>query len=238
MSLIVVADAHIKPGSRQEQPFFRMLQRLGDSRHDVIFLGDIFELWIALPGYEQASQRAFLEWCRQQKASRTIGFIEGNHEFFVSAEHGDSFSWSTPDSSWRDTAGNLFVHGDQINRNDKRYLMFRRLTKNVVTRTMLRFLPGGPQICHRLGRMLQHTNRQHRLGLPEEQIRFFADQHFADGVKAIYAGHFHSTYQCKHTSARTLYLLPAWFESGQVARIDTNDLQKPVEFVNWEALPI
>ena len=238
MSLIIVADTHIEPEGTQEKAFFKMLARLGDSPHDVIFLGDIFDLWIALPGYEGKSQQAFLQWCRQQTSSRMIGFLEGNHEFFVSDEHGDSFSWSTSDSSWRDSEGNLFVHGDQINRNDNRYLLFRRLTKNAVTRTLLRFLPGGPLICNRLGQMLRHTNRQHRLGLPEEQIQYFADQNFANGVETIYAGHFHSTYQYKHTSARTLYLLPAWFESGQVTRIDTNDLQKPVEFVNWKALPI
>lgn len=238
MSLIIVADTHIEPGGIQEQAFYKMLAKLGDSPHDVIFLGDIFDLWIALPGYEGKTQRAFLQWCRRQKTSRTIGFIEGNHEFFVSAQHGENFSWSTSASSWRDAAGNLFVHGDQINRNDSRYLLFRRLTKNAVTRALLRFLPGGPQICNRLGQMLRHTNRQHRLGLPEEQIQFFADQNFADGVKTIFAGHFHSTYHYEHRSARSMYLLPAWFESGQVALVDSGNNQAPVQFITWEALPI
>ena len=238
MSLIIVVDSHIGPGSAGEKAFFQMLEKLSASRYDIVFLGDIFELWIGLPRYEGPTHTKFLDWSREQKGSRTIGFIEGNHEFFVSAQHGNSFSWSAAGSSWQDDEGNLFAHGDQINRNDNRYLLFRRLTKNPITRTLLRYLPGGPQICNRLGQLLRHTNRQHRLGLPEEQIQFFADQNFATGVKTIYAGHFHSTYHYEHTSAHSLYLLPAWFESGQVTLVDSGNDQAPVQFINWEALPI
>lgn len=237
MSLIIVTDTHLESGGIQEQAFFEMLTRLGTSPHDVIFLGDIFELWIALPGYEGKPQQAFLQWCRQQKRSRSIGFLEGNHEFFVSAQHADCFSWSTSDSSWRDAEGNLFVHGDQINRDDNRYLMFRRLSKNTIARILLHYLPGGPYICHRLGQMLRHTNQQHRQGLPEEQIHLFADQHFASGVKTIFAGHFHSTFQYEHTSSQILYLLPAWFESGQVTLVEPGSEQVRVQSVHWESLP-
>ena len=72
MSLIIVADSHIEPGSAAETVFFRMLAKLSASGHDIVFLGDIFELWIGLPRYEGTSQKKFLSWCREQKESRIV----------------------------------------------------------------------------------------------------------------------------------------------------------------------
>ena len=235
-SLILVADTHVRPGSNAEFAFFRMLEKLGDSRYDVIFLGDIFELWIALPAYEEPSHARFLKWCRQQLARRRIGFIEGNHEFFVSSEHGNHFSWSTEGSYWRDTAGNLYVHGDQINRRDSRYLQFRRLTKNRATKALLRLLPAGHLICSRLNQMLRKTNPHHRQGVPEGQIQEFARHWFADGIERIFIGHFHTASRYQGTSTGLLYLLPAWLESGQVTRVNPNNVGAPVEFIDWQRL--
>ena len=236
MSLIIVADTHVKPGSAAEQAFFDMLEKLGNSRYDIVFLGDIFDLWIGLPGYEGASQAQFLDWCRQQKRSKCIGFIEGNHEFFVSEKHGDNFSWSTSESSWRDVDGHLFVHGDQINSRDHRYLIFRRLTKNPLTKMLLKFLPGGPQVCRRINKALQNSNPNHRQGLPQTQIKRYAREMFDDSLKTIFVGHFHSEYKYEHTSTQFLYLLPAWFDSGKLTRVDVQNTQRMVEFVNWEEL--
>ena len=236
MSLIIVADAHITPDSASDKAFFDMLTRLGDSPHDIIFLGDLFDLWIGLPGYEEKQQAAFLNWCREQKQSRTIGFIEGNHEFFIAETHGDNFSWCTSGSSWQDREGYLFVHGDRLNRQDYRYLMFRRLSKNPVTRTLLKYLPGGKPICQRLGQTLQQTNQEYRQGLPKTQIQQYAVRMFNDRLKAIFVGHFHSTYQYEHSPSQILYLVPAWFESGHVTLVDAEDVQRPVSFVHWHTL--
>jgi UDP-2,3-diacylglucosamine pyrophosphatase LpxH len=236
MSLIIVADTHIAPDSAAERDFFEMLAKLGDSPHDIVFLGDLFDLWIALPGYEKRPQAAFLKWCREQKQARTIGLIEGNHEFFVAETHGDNFSWSTSESSWLDADGCLFVHGDRINSKDSRYLMFRRLTKNSLTRKLLRYLPGGPWLCNFLSHALRQSNPGFRQGLPESQIQRYADQMFDHDVKSIFVGHFHTSYRYEHPSTRILYLVPAWFKSGQLTLVDTEDPRKPVTFFNWDAL--
>ena len=236
MALIIVADSHVQPGSARERDFFGMLAQLARHRCDVVFLGDIFELWIALPGYEGPSQKRFLQWCRRHKSSRNIGFIEGNHEFFVSAEHGDCFSWSSSESYRRDERGNLFVHGDRINRRDRRYLMFRRLTKNAATKALLKRLPGGPRLCMRLSRLMRHTNRRHRQGVPERQVRRFAQRMFAAGAEQIFVGHFHSAFSCDGPSGRKLYLLPAWFEAGQVTLVDSGSNRQPVRFLDAQTL--
>ena len=43
---------------------------------------NIFDLWIALPRYEDEIHTKFIDWCRKQKHIRTIGYLEGNHEFY------------------------------------------------------------------------------------------------------------------------------------------------------------
>ena len=83
MSLVIITDAHVSAGTRAAEAFFRMLAKLSAGPHGVIFLGDIFDLWIALPRYETGLQHEFLKWCRREKARRTVGYVEGNHEFFV-----------------------------------------------------------------------------------------------------------------------------------------------------------
>ena len=124
--------------------FFSMLRALEKSAEDIVFLGDIFDLWIALPRYERAIHHRFLSWCADQKLRRGIGFIEGNHEYFLARRKGRFFSWCTNGAFWKDGCGNIFCHGDQVNRLDRNYLWFRRAVKNDLSQTALRWLPLGP----------------------------------------------------------------------------------------------
>ncbi len=68
---IFVADSHIH-GGKEEDNFFRMLKQLETLPPSVavVFLGDIFELWIAMRNYENESHARFCGWCRQQKQVR------------------------------------------------------------------------------------------------------------------------------------------------------------------------
>ena len=109
--MILIADAHVNVAAGTHRPFFRMLAALEKTKEDIVFMGDIFDLWIALPGFEQAVHHHFLTWCRQQKAHREIGYIEGNHEFFLSEEKGDAFSWATDRDFKADSRGNLSATG-------------------------------------------------------------------------------------------------------------------------------
>ena len=134
---ILIADCHIRAHSDAEGDFFEMLDRIDAvNPKGVIFLGDIFELWIALKGYESFGHAQFVEWCSEHKKRFEIGFIEGNHEFYVSETHRDAFSWIDDVSHTLDN-GVQFIHGDLINRDDRRYLLLRRLIRNPFTRFLL-----------------------------------------------------------------------------------------------------
>ena len=68
---LMIADAHLTC-RKPEDDFFRVLDAVARLPGDigVIFLGDVFDLWIALRGYENDEHRRFLDWCRREKTKR------------------------------------------------------------------------------------------------------------------------------------------------------------------------
>jgi len=232
--MILVTDSHVSYARGNVEPFFELLTTLGKTEQDIFFLGDILDLWIALPRYEEDLHREFADWCTRQKQKRTVGFVEGNHEFFLAEERGDCFSWCSA-SPWKDGQGLVFLHGDRINREDRSYLCFRRMTRNRVVKSLLRHLPGGPALVQVIKRGLNRANRKKRRFLPEKIIKRYADARFAEGARTIISGHFHREYCYRGPRDQVIYLLPDWFatrkvgvyspESGTLETIDEHALR-------------
>lgn len=228
--MILVSDAHVCGGLGNTETFFEMLNKFESNDEDLVFLGDIFDLWIGLPRYETDYQRKFAAWCEQQKVRRRIGFVEGNHEFYVVRQHHGSFSWST--TCGHREGQTLFVHGDLINRADKNYLRFRTLTKNPLVRTLFRYLPYGPRLAHKIKKDLKNTNHAFRISLPEAALCDYAEQMFANGIDRVMVGHFHQAWRYEGTAGQYLQILPDWYSTGEVCRYDGEQ----AEILPWKAL--
>jgi len=216
--MILIADPHVSQRNGNVEPFFAMLAQLAESEEDVVFLGDLFDLWIALPRYETDLHRRFREWCREQTSRRVVGLVEGNREFFVADGQPDCLTWYTTEEH-RDDHGNLFTHGDLINPSDVRYRRFRRLVKNRTVKAILRALPFGPSIAMGIRHLLKRTNRRLRHTMPEEEIAAYAEGQFGRGVRTICAGHFHRGHVYR-SGEQVLHLIPAWLNTRQVARLE------------------
>ena len=67
--IIIIADAHVNEAQGNHYQFFDMLTALEACDHDLIFLGDIFDLWIALPRYESRIHHRFLNWSVKNRKS-------------------------------------------------------------------------------------------------------------------------------------------------------------------------
>ena len=214
--MIIITDSHVSKTKGNHATFFKMLEALGKNNQDLIFLGDIFDLWIALPRYEEDIHHDFISWCHDQKKYRTIGYLEGNHEYYLADEKAGAFTWCSKDAWWRDDAGVMFVHGDLINRKDKNYLSFRMLVKNKVTKFIIRSLPLTPKFIDSIKEASKKTNLKFRTHLPEEEIKFFAESRFAESVDTIFVGHFHQEYIYRNHEAKKLYVLPDWLSTQKV----------------------
>ena len=213
---ILIADCHIREDSADE--FFAMLDRIREYRPaGLVFLGDIFELWIALDAYESAIHQRFLAWCAESIKLFEVGFILGNHEFYLMDRYTDAFSWisevdhTTPD-------GIRFIHGDLINRADFRYLTLRKLLRNGFTRRLLKITAGtiGPRVSEKVRTSLKPTNLQYKRTLPESYLAQYARFARKESVRRIFAGHFHRHVQLDFPDAVPVEILPAWGTAGEI----------------------
>lgn len=232
--MIIISDAHVSKDQGNYKDFFKMLRALERNSQELVFLGDIFDLWIALSRYENDIHRNFIAWCQEQRNHRTIGYVEGNHEFYLADERGEVFSWCVKGPGRKDGKGGLFVHGDQINRNDRNYLIFRKLIRNSVTKLIIRYLPFGPNIAEAVKRGSKKTNNKFREYLPRDEIEFFAESKFAKGINIIFVGHFHEEYYYHRNHSKELYAVPDWYSTQKVTVFDR--ASRKVESVHWREL--
>jgi len=228
--MIIIADAHVSDHLGNVIPFFNMLAAFEKNHHDIIFLGDIFDLWIALPGYEDKIHKDFLAWCKEQKKHRSIGFIEGNHEFFLAEQKKEFFSWCTDQPCYKDGDSLVFCHGDTINQKDTGYLLFKKLIKNPVVRFILMRLSFGPELCLKIRNSFKKRNSKIKKYLPEKEITAFGKSMFKKGIETVFAGHFHQEYLVCKVSQR-LYVLPDWLSTEKVAVYDK--MSKDMIFCHW-----
>ena len=232
--MIIVTDAHISKSRANHAAFFKMLAAIERTEHDLVLLGDIFDLWIALPRYEEDLHIKFATWCLEQKDRRTIGYLEGNHDFFLASQRAETFTWCS-NGAWRqDDDGILFVHGDQINRKDLKYLSFRKLTKNSIVKLILRYLPYGPDIAKSFKRELKKTNKKFRIHIPLDEIKFFADSRFAEGIDIGFVGHFHQEYCYNNPESKQFYVLPDWLATQKITLYQDNP--KKISTMHWREL--
>ena len=213
--MILIADCHASVRHGNEAEFVQMLARVAQTGHDVVFLGDILDFWIALPRYEQDLHRLFLRWCQEESRRRLVGFVEGNHEFFLAHSHRAAFTFCAADEHV-DAQGRLFVHGDTVNQADRAYLRFRRWVKSDTLRWLEVVAPPGPAIARFIKRHMEARERCRPKAFPAEQVDAFARRWFARGVRAIYLGHFHDPHLQEAAEGRVVQVIPAWHGSGLV----------------------
>jgi len=215
---LMIADSHLTCREPEEE-FFRMLGRVSQLPGDIgiIFLGDIFDLWIALRGYENDDTRRFLDWCRKEKEKRQVVFLEGNHEFYVAKTYPDAFSFSS-EGMFQD--GLLqWVHGDRINKRDYAYAVLRFILRNSLTRWFL-WLVGtsfGPSFAHYVRERLRTTNQAHKHYFPEPHALNYLASCPPDSI--LFAGHFHDRLT-KTSGGRVLEVLPAYASGTEIAYYD------------------
>ena len=209
---ILIADSHLSGDEEEKKVFFRMLADIRESAPGcIVFLGDIFELWIALSGYENELHREFLEFCREGRKQFPIYFIEGNHEFYV-RNHREDFT--AVDSLKIALGKSLFLHGDTINKADWKYASLRLLIRNIFTSFFLRLLAlsWGVEAVNRIRLILKSSNKAHKSRFPYEASGIFLRELSAarnPGITRLFTGHFHTFHKMEYEGIR-LFTIPAW----------------------------
>jgi UDP-2,3-diacylglucosamine pyrophosphatase LpxH len=190
----------------------------------VLFLGDLFHVWIGDRRYADDQIRR-LEPVLAGLRSRGVPsvYIEGNRDFFVAAgDYAELFDRVATEHAF--TVGEtryLAVHGDGLNDRDWRYLLWRRLSKNSLSRAAVALLPSrlAAAMMHRTERRLAKTNFRHRQSIPEEAIRAYAERRLAEGHDVLVLGHFHAPLRIA-VGGGEARIYDAWFHRRQLEWIE------------------
>jgi len=159
---------------------------------DWLFLGDLFDVWVGLRGFETDAQRNFLWWISERRRTgRWVGLWMGNRDYFLDGL-ADKF-----DFMGEGTCGMLdgeqfaFEHGDLINPRDYQYRFWNLLSRSWPLWFFAKLIPSfiGKIIVSRLEEKLQTTNLEHKTVFPKDEFQSAA---LDCGADFFITGHFHT----------------------------------------------
>ncbi len=226
----LVADSHLGAAQAPPEGFIAMLRALPQARA-VVFLGDLFQVWLGLPKFWDPSARAVLGAFGALRAQGVrIIFIVGNREFFLPAtaeearRRGLPFDWIVPGAcvlTWHGRRYGL-THGDLASRRDVPYLKWRYFSRSRGFEAVFRALPGplARRIAQRLERALATTNREIKIQYPADDLQAFA-QAVVPGLDGFFIGHFHrdEVFRVPGQPA-VLRIVPDWYSRKALVRLD------------------
>ncbi|MBL0211382.1 MAG: hypothetical protein IPQ13_10805 [Holophagaceae bacterium] len=185
--LILVADPHWS----EELVGLQAATRVHPEA-DWLFLGDVFDVWVGLPGMTSDAQRSFLSWARERRrAGRWVGLWMGNREFFLDGHAGLFDLMGEGVGGGLEGEALAFEHGDLINAGDWQYRLWNRISRSGPMWLLFRLMPSrlAAFIAAKLERQLRTTNRSYKLVFPRQA---FGAAAAAQAPDVFITGHFHT----------------------------------------------
>ena len=221
MPVALITDAHLGGPGGSAEPLVAQLRALpGQGCDRLILMGDIFQAWIGDPRFETTDVAAVVDALRTlRRGGLRVDYVEGNRDFFLKGSpYADAFDEVVLEVQF-EAAGvrYLAVHGDGLNDRDWKYRFWRDLSKSRPVEFLVRHTPRrlAHRMVHSTERRLSQTNFKHKVRLPEEAIRRYAERRLAEGHDVLLLGHFHEP-QLWEVQGGEVRLLDAWFRSRRV----------------------
>ena len=240
--LYIVTDSHLDESIAPAKEFVEMLLQLENS-HTVVFLGDLFKIWLAPQKFWTELHRETMTGFQHLRdRGINIVFLAGNREMllprkltdkwkkiipFTHLSHGDFFlSWGGKRYG--------FIHGDTINYNDSQYLRWKALTHNIIFETFFRVIPGALArwIAGWIETMLVKTNQEYKVRYPAKEIQEFAESVLTE-VDHYFVGHFHLDLEIKvEGSSGVLRIVPDWLSKRKILKLNIKGEREVLCFEN------
>lgn len=226
----LIADSHLGDRRAPPEAFLAMLERLHEACL-LIFMGDLFKVWLALPKYWDRQARALMTGFERIRAGGVpIWFVVGNREFFLPRDAASARARGLPfDAIIHDAAVMRWEtrryglsHGDLVNRRDAQYLKWRRLARSGAFEAVFRAIPGplARRIAAGLERTLASTNQEIKITYPAGELEAFAAT-VLTGLDGYFIGHFHRDEEIRVPGQdAALRIVPDWFSRKRVLRLD------------------
>jgi len=219
-SIIIIADSHVTGGGNIEPDFREMMERIAQTDFDLLFLGDIMDLWIAKDGFEDDLQHWFVAWCLREKQKRSIVYVEGNHEFFVADRYDGVIGTVRKSRFQNDWLVAEHGHDIPIAKMGLNRLLIA-FFKSRFASLALNVIPFGQKLVLFIKRCFGSNGRTLFSGLPDDIIRAWAEKRLSEtACKEIFIGHFHCFREFDLPNDGKLRILPAWKNSQEVLIFD------------------
>ncbi len=213
--LVYVADTHLTQDDPEAEAFVAFLRWASDWAGTICHLGDLFNVWFGERKFRLPHQDrvlAALGECARRGVA--VKFVEGNRDFSVRRNClGDPFHEVAVDAFVEVHAGRriLAAHGDEVNRSDRNYRVWKRVTRSGPVYGLFRLLPSawGTGLGARLERRLAGTNLKYKSRFPEAECRAWATSMFEATCDTIVLGHFHEERRLD-LDRGTVFVLPTW----------------------------
>lgn len=238
---VFVSDIHIKgpdcPRALLFTAFLESLDGRPGTTH-LFLLGDIFDLWVADHRWFIDRYRAIIGELRRLKSEGVeVHYFEGNHDLYLRYFFGDRLGLQVHDGPYTVELGQWTVrleHGDEMDQDDRGYLLLRWLLRTALVRILVRNLPGA--LVARLGNRASDMSHKYVSGRkfePDRDVIAMVRAH-ARRVAAIQrfdiliSGHVHvrddSRIELEDRSVRSVNL-GSWLDAPCFFLIDDRDAQ-------------
>jgi len=226
--LVFIGDVHLDRDDPELESFLGFLDGIETTTRCLIFMGDLFNLWIGKRDLEQSHQKVVIARLeRMRKRGLVIRYLEGNRDFQVRRAYmgtalDDVAEWGIVE---RLGSGSLFaIHGDLANPRDRLYRVWRRMARSRIAWGLFHAVPGSRRfhLAEAMEARLRRANREFKEGFPEEEVRAYAGRFLRQGHDAVILGHFHVE---KDLEARPpsppgrVLVLPEWKGSRRYLRV-------------------
>ena len=222
-----IGDAHLDAGLPEVGEFVEFLARLGQRCGRIVLMGDLFDLWIGRPELQQPHHEQVLEALRQLRRQGTVvRYVEGNRDYRIgSAFAGDAFDDVT-EAGLVESIGakRVFaIHGDLVNRSDRQYRRWRRLSRSSWVWALFHGIPSAlrQRVALRMERKMRGTNLGFKHEFPEHAVREYSADLFSWGQDIVVLGHFHVERELIAEEGGRILVLPEWKASRRHLEIDS-----------------
>ena len=227
-TIALLGDAHLREADPEVEAFVGFVDHLPESTTVLAILGDLFAAWIGRADLVRPHHERVVSALRRLHGRGVrVLYVEGNHDFFLRRLYaGDPFETIAETDLEIDLEGRRLhlAHGDLMNRHDRQYRAWRRLSKSGAFFAAFNVLPRATRlrIVDSLERGMATTNMEFRGGFPVGECLAYARPRIRAGADAIVFGHFHDERRLDISEGErrgTVYVLPAWREGHRYLRV-------------------
>lgn len=217
----VVADAHLGGPGGPAAALIEQLRRLPEQGcRRLVLLGDLFQIWIGDRRYETPDIfQVVAALADLRRAGIRVDYIEGNRDFFLAGSPYDH-AFDTVGGEVAFEAGGtryLAVHGDGLDRRDRKYRFWRAVSKSRPSRFVICRVPRrfAQRFVFGTERTLSATNQEYKRHIPMEVLRDYGCRRLAEGHDVLLLGHFHEP-RVLVLPEGEVRLLDAWYHRREI----------------------